>query len=690
MRGRPIPRRIGVVTAFPPGRNSLNEFGFHLVTHLAANEQLDTVVVLADETDEGPPMEIPGTSAVACWRFNDLRNPYRILAAVRREKLDAVLINLQFATFGDTRIAGGLGLLTPALLSRAGIPTGVILHNLVENVDMEDAGFASSKAVAKLMSSAGRALTRTILVADYVALTIPRYVELLQVQYGAANALLTPHGSFEEIAEPQFGIPTEGPRRILAFGKWGTYKTVDVLVEAYRILGERGYDDLELVIAGTDSPNSAGYLAGVQADCADLDSVVFTGYVEEEDVAGLFGSAAVTAFPYTSTTGSSGVLHQAGAYGRAAVLPAIGDFVEVIEEEGFIGMYFEPGDANSLADALAKMLDDNELTVDHGKRNFLASTGIPMAEVIDWHLLHLEEAMANRADGTARIATTPPHAGSILPLPLGPAPQRTASGPSTPDLDAYRTWAETPNSEKPTYSVVIPAYNEQDRILPTLGAIATHMSGLGEPWELLIADDGSTDRTVEILQQLSLVNMQVLEARRNGGKGSAVRRGMLAAQGDIILFADADQSTPIEQFETLRGAIENGADVAIGSRAAAGASVANKSMARNVFSKGLNVLARAGFGVAVADTQCGFKMFTAAAAKKLFQRQLIDGFSFDLEILYLAEKFGMEIAEVPVDWIDAPGTTVDPTKVAVDFLRDMSVIRMNDLRGRYDKERHHS
>jgi len=396
-------RRVGVVTAFPPGRNSLNEFGFHLVTHLAENPGLDRVVVFADETDEGPPATLPGTESVGCWKFNDIRNPARILRAVKRSKVDAVIMNLQFATFGDQRIAGGMGLLTPALLSRAGIPTGVILHNLVENVDMQDAGFAGSKLMARVMDTAGTALTKVMLQADYVALTIPRYVELLRDRYGADNALLTPHGSFEEIDEPSFGIPKSGPRRILAFGKWGTYKTVDVLVEAYRDLLRRGYTDLELVIAGTDSPNSPGYLAGVQRSCEDLDSVVFTGYVEEDDVADLFESAAITAFPYTSTTGSSGVLHQAGSYGRAAVLPSIGDFVEVIEEEGFIGMYFEPGDAHSLADALVKMIDDDALTTEHGRQNYLAASGIPMGEVIDWHLLHLGEAMSRR------IQTTPAH-----------------------------------------------------------------------------------------------------------------------------------------------------------------------------------------------------------------------------------------------------------------------------------------
>lgn len=380
--------RIGVVSAFPPGRNSLNEFGFHLVKHMAENDEISEVVLFADETEAGPPTVIDGVVSEVCWGFNRLDNVTSIAAAVRRTKPDAVVLNLQFATFGDSRIPGGLGLLLPAVLRSMGVPTGVILHNLVDNVDMQDAGFADSKLVAKLMMTAGQALTRLILRADYVALTIPKYVELLQERYNATNALLAPHGSFEEIAEPSFGIP-DGPKQILAFGKWGTYKTVDSLVDAYRELLGRGYDDIELVIAGTDSPNSPGYLAGIEATCTDLPRVRFTGYVEEDEVPGLFSDATVVVFPYTSTTGSSGVLHQAGSYGRAAVLPRIGDFQEVIEEEGFMGEYFEPDNHLEMADAMSKLLDDPTRREELGRRNYLAASGIPMSEVIDWHLIHL-------------------------------------------------------------------------------------------------------------------------------------------------------------------------------------------------------------------------------------------------------------------------------------------------------------
>ena len=251
---------------------------------------------------------------------------------------------------------------------------------------------------------------------------------------------------------------------------------------------------------------------------------------------------------------------------------------------------------------------------------------------------------------------------------------------------AYRAWVTEPLTERPVISVVLPAYNEEWRILPTIGAIATHMSSRNEPWELIIADDGSTDSTVALVSDLRFANLRLLVADKNAGKGDAVRRGMLAARGDVVLFADADQSTPIEQFDRLYALIREGFDVVVGSRAAEGAEVKGKSLTRKILSSGLRIVVSQGFGVTVSDTQCGFKLFTADAAHKLFSMQIIDGFSFDLEVLYLAHKVGYRTAEVPVEWIDAPGSTVDAAKVSLQFLRDLMRIRMFDLRGRYQNE----
>ncbi|GAA2738601.1 glycosyltransferase family 2 protein [Pedococcus aerophilus] len=252
---------------------------------------------------------------------------------------------------------------------------------------------------------------------------------------------------------------------------------------------------------------------------------------------------------------------------------------------------------------------------------------------------------------------------------------------------AYRSWVTRPLDGPPEVSVVIPAYNEEWRILPTIGAVATHMSARNQPWELIISDDGSTDATVSLVRDLRFANLRLLVAPANTGKGDAVRRGMLAARGRLVLFADADQSTPIEQFDRLAALVDEGYDVVIGSRAAEGAAVSGKSLTRRILSRGLHEAVSRLYGIDVADTQCGFKLFTADAAQRLFGMQLVDGFSFDLEVLYLAHKLGYRTAEVPVEWIDAPGSTVDAARVSLQFLRDLMRIRLLDLRGRYRQPR---
>jgi glycosyltransferase involved in cell wall biosynthesis len=182
----------------------------------------------------------------------------------------------------------------------------------------------------------------------------------------------------------------------MTFGKFGTYKRVETLVEAFSLLQTHRENALELVIAGTDSPNAPQYLANVAQQYAAVPNVRYTGYVAEEDVPIIFGAAAAVVFPYTSTTGSSGVLHQAGDYGKAVVLPKIGDLAELIAEEGYTGEFFEPGDAQSLADAIALILDHPDRRIEMGRQNYLAARGLPLADVLDWYLLHIELVLNNR------------------------------------------------------------------------------------------------------------------------------------------------------------------------------------------------------------------------------------------------------------------------------------------------------
>lgn len=393
--------RIAIVTTFPPGDGSLNEYAYHFVSSLREKPEVGEVILLTDELRDGHIYPENGgfdstdgaapVSIVPCWRFGAPANALRILQAVRRIDPDIVLFNIQFATFGRGKAAASLGLAAPALLKAAGYATIVLLHNIMETVDLRSAGFTGNALMAKTIQLFGNLFTRLLLRADLVALTIPKYVELLREKYAAENLILAPHGTFETPPEPDYN--RELPTRILTFGKFGTYKRIESLVEATQRLRGNGHPSTELVVAGTDSPNTPGYLAGVAEQYRGVGGLKFTGYVAEEDVPTVFQEAAIVVFPYTSTTGSSGVLHQAGSYGKAVVLPRIGDFAELVEEEGYTGAYFEPENVESLKQAIAQLLDNTEYRCEMGRRNYLAACGLPIAEVADWYVLHMQAVL---------------------------------------------------------------------------------------------------------------------------------------------------------------------------------------------------------------------------------------------------------------------------------------------------------
>ena len=375
--------RLAVVTALPPSTATLNEYGHHLVHQLSRKPEISDLVVFADDRD-GVPESTPVARVEAAWRFDSLMTPIRLWRAVRRNRPDVVLFNTHFTSFGSKKVAAALGLLMPAVLRLTGARTIVLLHNLVDTVDLDAAGYGGSRIRTKVLTGIGRLLTHALLRANWVGTTMPTYVDTLRERYGATNVSLIPHGTFET---PDMPEESDGPRQIMAFGKFGTYKRVEDLVSAFRLIKERdGYDDVELVIAGTDSPVTPGYLDSVAADCTDIDGVHFTGYVPEEAVEETFTKASVVVFPYTATTGSSGPLHQAGAYGRAVVAPRVGDLLELVEAEGFAAEPFQPGDPDSLATALSAVLDDDARRRQLGLRNHAAATSLPLAEVCDWHI----------------------------------------------------------------------------------------------------------------------------------------------------------------------------------------------------------------------------------------------------------------------------------------------------------------
>jgi len=381
--------KLAIVTAYPPSKVTLNEYAYHLVKHFRQKEDITELVLLTDTTvgekdvvftEEGCKITVR-----SCWTFNSYTNILNVTKAINQEQPDAVLFNLQFMKFGDKKMAAALGLMLPLVCKLKKIPNIVLLHNILEEVDLGSAGFTNNKIMQKIYGYIGSALTRLILQADTVAVTMQKYVDILEDKYGATNLKLIPHGTFEIPEEPDYKVPTS-PMQIMTFGKFGTYKKVEGMIEAVALVRARTGLDLEVVIAGTDNPNVPGYLAQVQADYKHVPQVRFTGYVEEHDVPILFNESAVVVFPYTSTTGSSGVLHQAGSYGRAVVMPDLGDLALLVQDEGYCGEFFESTSVDSLATAIENIVTNEPYRMALGKLNYQAATAHPMSQIADLYI----------------------------------------------------------------------------------------------------------------------------------------------------------------------------------------------------------------------------------------------------------------------------------------------------------------
>jgi dolichyl-phosphate beta-glucosyltransferase len=228
-------------------------------------------------------------------------------------------------------------------------------------------------------------------------------------------------------------------------------------------------------------------------------------------------------------------------------------------------------------------------------------------------------------------------------------------------------------------SIVIPAYNEERRLPPTLLDMVDYFDRQPFSYEIIVVDDGSRDGTGEVVRKFERVRQQVklIQLPKNQGKGHAVRLGVLNTHGKTILFADADGATPIEEFARLYAVIQSGGEVAIGSRALASLDTkVSTSVHRRLLGRLFNRWVNTVLLPSITDTQCGFKMFSRDAALFLFRRQNSDRFSFDVEILYIARKAALRIQEVAINWNNIPGSKVNLVVDSLRMLRDVLRFRV--------------
>jgi len=241
-------------------------------------------------------------------------------------------------------------------------------------------------------------------------------------------------------------------------------------------------------------------------------------------------------------------------------------------------------------------------------------------------------------------------------------------------------------------SIVIPVYNEENRVEGTLDQSVNYLKSKRIAFEILVVDDGSRDRTVAVVEAFGKKKklgkkLRVLKHPANRGKGAAVKTGALAAKGRVVLYMDADNSTPLSEYEKFRGPLEQGTDVLVGSRAVDRSSVkVHQPFYREAMGRIFNLFVQTLAIPGVKDTQCGFKAFRLEAARAIFPLQTVERFGFDVEVLYIARKKGFRISETPVQWVNSPYSKVHVVRDSIEMLTDLIVIRLNDGKGLYQSK----
>ena len=223
-------------------------------------------------------------------------------------------------------------------------------------------------------------------------------------------------------------------------------------------------------------------------------------------------------------------------------------------------------------------------------------------------------------------------------------------------------------------SLIIPMYNEARRIASAVETVRAYLDTLGQPYEIIVVDDGSIDGSVQALE--SVTGITVIGHEPNQGKGATVRQGVLASKGDLVAFSDVDLSAPIEELSKLLRSIDSGADIAIGSRGLRESELGvHQPKYRELGGKFLNLIVRTLAVRGIHDTQCGFKLFRGEVGRRTFSKCILDGWGFDIEALYLAQRMGYRIDEVPVRWNHSADSRIHPVKAGFQVLRDLFRIR---------------
>ena len=376
--------KVCLVTTFPPSQGGLSEYGLHIAHELQSNPFI-RLTVLAD-TISASEAELGGFAVERCWSFDDPASVVRILSAIHKLKPDVVWFNLLFSTFGRNPLIAFAGLLTPLLSRLSGHYTHVTLHHLMDTVDLKDAGVRYPRTYRL----AGALATKMLLLSNSVSVLMPGYRKILHEKYGRDNVHLRSHGILSREPEsPDLSRRGNPEHRILAFGKWGTYKRLELMIDAFRYVSGT-LPNVKLVIGGGNHPQAVGYVESMKKKHEANPRIEFTGYVHEEQLSDLFQSSSVAVMPYSSSTGCSGVAHLACAYGVPIVCADLEDFRQMSDGEGMAIEFYKAGEPQDLADCLVRFLTDPARQREMAEQNFSAALRMTMPNIVLKYLRHFE------------------------------------------------------------------------------------------------------------------------------------------------------------------------------------------------------------------------------------------------------------------------------------------------------------
>lgn len=373
----------------------LNEYGFHLAKHLAAKREVSELQLFVESLPMGSVYKEQDKKQVfiPSWRHNKLLNSLHLLKHIKKHQPQIVIINLHVLLFGSNLISSSLGLILPFLLKMNGFKTIVLLHDPPDQDWVVTTDSHIRQKNFSLYKWLNSQLTKAILYADLVGVTGEHSTDFLRDKFKKNNIALLPYGTYELPGELDFKLPA-GPFKILTFGRFGYHKRLENLIEAFEGLKKRTQMDIRLVIAGDDHPNRPGYLNMVKEQFTHVQSIQYTGYVPESDIAKYFKDADLVVFPYIMEPGASGVLYKAGSFGKAAVLPDLPQIVKAIKSEGYQAEYYRTNNTESLALTLEKLINNPKYRNELERANFKTASSLSMEDIVDWYLIHIEKLTA--------------------------------------------------------------------------------------------------------------------------------------------------------------------------------------------------------------------------------------------------------------------------------------------------------